>query len=577
MGKKPAFLLLPFFFLALSGPAHTRARPITNLSTAVISDGTHDVRETALIQLNNKYLISPSDMCEQTYGFLPCTTSLLGNVFLIAVYGYLMLLAAKLLSNGSEILLQIIGPGIIGGLFLPVLSSVPDAAIILASGLSGSKETAQNQVSVGMGLLAGSTVMLLTVLWGSCLLVGKCDIEGTTAVDLKDTKRFSLTGSGVSTDVWTCYAARIMVLSIVPFIIVQLPKVLNTTSISRVTVLISLIVSISLVIAYSIYQVFQPWIQKRRIEYAKQKQLISGILKLVKTHSLGRLFTDDGEPNIDVIQKLFNIIDENADGCLSAKELRALVIGIQFEDIDMNIDDAIEKVMEDFDTSKDSCIDEHEFIVGISRWLNRLKHSAIQRHDDGSWTPRLINDFQERARTEYDLLGDKNDEVAELIENPKWRASKAVSMLLTGTIVAAVCSDPLVDAVDNFSTASNIPSLFVAFIILPFATSSEAVSALIFASRKRSRTSSLTYSAIYGSVTMSNILSLSVFLSLVYFRHLTWNFSAEVSVILLVCISMGLIASFRTTFPLWMCLVACMLYPISLLLLYVLDDVLNGS
>lgn len=51
-------------------------------------------------------------------------------------------------------------------------------------------------------------------------------------------------------------------------------------------------------------QVFQPWIQKRRIEYAKQKQLISGILKLVKMHALGRLFTDDGEPNIDVIQKL---------------------------------------------------------------------------------------------------------------------------------------------------------------------------------------------------------------------------------------------------------------------------------
>lgn len=45
-----------------------------------------------------------------------------------------------------------------------------------------------------MGLLAGSTVMLLTVIWGSCLLVGKCDIEGPAAVDTKDTKGFSLTG-----------------------------------------------------------------------------------------------------------------------------------------------------------------------------------------------------------------------------------------------------------------------------------------------------------------------------------------------------------------------------------------------
>lgn len=131
MGKKLAFLPLLIFFLALSGPAHTRARPITNLSTVIISDGSLDVREPALTQLNNKYLISPPDLCDQSYGFLPCTTSLLGNVFLIAVYGYLMLLAAKSLSNGSEILLQIIGPGIIGGLFLPVLSSVPDAAIIL--------------------------------------------------------------------------------------------------------------------------------------------------------------------------------------------------------------------------------------------------------------------------------------------------------------------------------------------------------------------------------------------------------------------------------------------------------------
>lgn len=45
-----------------------------------------------------------------------------------------------------------------------------------------------------MGLLAGSTVMLLTVIWGSCIIVGKCDIENSIAVDSKDTRGFSLTG-----------------------------------------------------------------------------------------------------------------------------------------------------------------------------------------------------------------------------------------------------------------------------------------------------------------------------------------------------------------------------------------------
>ncbi|KAF5744109.1 hypothetical protein HS088_TW08G00702 [Tripterygium wilfordii] len=148
-------------------------------------------------------------------------------------------------------------------------------------------------------------------------------------------------------------------------------------------------------------------------------------------------------------------------------------------------------------------------------------------------------------------------------------------MLLLGTTVAAVFADPLVDAVDNFSTASSIPSFFVSFVILPFASSSEVVSTMIFASRKKLRTASLTYSEIYGSVTMSNILSLSVFLGLVYFRELDWNFSSEVVTILIVCIVMGMIASFRTTFPLWMCFLAFPIYPFSLLLVYVLNNVLG--
>jgi hypothetical protein len=46
-----------------------------------------------------------------------------------------------------------------------------------------------------MGLLAGSTVMLLTIVWGSCLIVGKCDLDvNSVALDGKDTKTFSFTG-----------------------------------------------------------------------------------------------------------------------------------------------------------------------------------------------------------------------------------------------------------------------------------------------------------------------------------------------------------------------------------------------
>lgn len=103
----------------------------------------------------------------------------------------------------------------------------------------------------------------------------------------------------------------------------------------------------------------------------------------------------------------------------------------------------------------------------------------------------------QQTKREHYLLGDQSDEVVEGIENPRWTSLKAVLLLILGTIIAAAFADPLVDAVDNFSTATSIPSFFISFIALPLATnSSEAVSAIIFASRKRLRSASLTFSEV---------------------------------------------------------------------------------
>ncbi|XP_010915578.1 sodium/calcium exchanger NCL1 [Elaeis guineensis] len=517
-----------------------------------------------------------AEECEQTYGFLPCTTTVVGNLFLALAYGFLMFKAATYLSTGSEMLLEILGPGIVGGLFLPILGALPDAMLILVSGLSGSKETAQNQVLIGMGLLAGSTVMLLTLLWGSCVVVGKCDLsENSTSIDSQDTKSFSLFGSGVSTDLQTSYAARIMAISIVPFIIVQLPKIFKFPSGQRLAVLFALVASVALVLSYCLYQIFQPWIQRRRLAYAKHKHVISGILRHAQMQSLGRLLDDNGNANEGVIRKLFHRLDLNSDGKISSHELRALIIGIQFEEIDLDRDDAVNKVMLEFDTSRNACIEEDEFVGGIKQWLNEAKRTVVT---SGAYSKKFLHDFHMKTKEEHNMLIDKSDEVVENINNPTWICFKAVLLLLLGTVIAAVFADPLVDAVDNFSLATNIPSFFISFIAMPLATnSSEAVSAIIFASRKKQRTSSLTFSEIYGGVTMNNTLCLAVFLALVYLRHLTWDFSAEVLIILVVCIVMGLFTSFRTTFPLWTCSIAYLLYPLSLVLVYVLDFVFGWS
>ena len=94
-------------------------------------------------------------------------------------------------------------------------------------------------------------------------------------------------------------------------------------------------------------------------------------------------------------------------------------------------------------------------------------------------------------------MGVQSDEVIESVESSKRTTIKALLLLLLGTIIAVCFADPLVDAVDNFSDATSIPAFFISFIVLPLATnSSEAVSAIIFSSRSKRTTASLTFSEV---------------------------------------------------------------------------------
>lgn len=51
---------------------------------------------------------------------------------------------------------------------------------------------------MGIGVLAGSTIMILTLAWGGSLIFGRCDLSGTngTARERTLTKGFSLSGTG---------------------------------------------------------------------------------------------------------------------------------------------------------------------------------------------------------------------------------------------------------------------------------------------------------------------------------------------------------------------------------------------
>jgi hypothetical protein len=77
-----------------------------------------------------KWGVREGKECEEHYGIMPCSTSLGGNAALLVAYGFMLLKAAQLLSDGSELLLEVVSPGIIGGLVLPILGAFPDALLI---------------------------------------------------------------------------------------------------------------------------------------------------------------------------------------------------------------------------------------------------------------------------------------------------------------------------------------------------------------------------------------------------------------------------------------------------------------
>eukprot|EP00897_Mesotaenium_endlicherianum_P006020 jgi/Mesen1/5446/ME000271S04468 len=536
--------------------------------------------------------------CEENYGFLPCSTSIGGNLFLMLVYGFLLLVAAKMISDGSEGLLQVLNPGIIGGLVLPILGSFPDALLIVVSGVGGTLAEAQEQVLVGMGVLAGSTIMLLTLAWAGSLICGRCDLDGPegTAKDRTLTKGWSLTKTGVTTDEQTRMGAWIMIASVVPYLIIQIPLIDNgSEKQARTAALVGLIVCLVALVAYCTYQVMSPWLQQKRIGFAKLNLLRTEALRDLQRLSLdkswGGLLLEDGvTPNPETLTKIFRQFDENGDGQLSKAELKALIIGLGIKQQGaVPTDEEVNTWLHDFDRNTDGCIELAEFIKGLGLWIVsvrklHMKQAAEkaglthkERADDG-----VLEHMSKKARNELAILEEAEQEEEDEDEKGSKPKTKnqiirdACLLMFGGAVIVSVFADPMVDSITNFSTASGIPSFFVAFVVSPLASNaSELVSSLLFAMKKKKKTISLTYSQVYGAITMNNTLCLGVFLILVYVRGIVWVFSAEVTVILVAVAVVGIIGGSRKTFPLWMGWLVLAVYPFSIALVAFLDYVVG--
>ncbi|XP_022893245.1 sodium/calcium exchanger NCL-like [Olea europaea var. sylvestris] len=666
-------------------------------SDDLISDGIDRVDDKSSI-LTGNVTISSRNTCEHQYGFLPCAENAGGYIFQILTYQGILMFGKKELSTGSRVLFDILGTSNIFGIIYRILVGLPEILIMIVSGVFSSKEEAQSKVSLGVGIYAGITVFTLTLQWGVCLIFGRRKLAQESTHSHAKVQQSSsnclqakevITGlkdNGVMIDKETRHIAGIMLLSLIPYIIIQLVDMFKTSFGAHLGILISLVMSSTALILYFIYQVMNPWMQERSLAYTKYETLRTGFLKHMQQH--GDLIDEHGNLNDTVIKKLFTETDKDANKNITKVELERLMHEL-INKGDMNVDKqfAVSEVMKVFDIDHDGLINYQEFADGCKKWITETKQSTKigdtssiipkkkedvpkDRYlmwskiiedarkqllkseslitDDASTNIEGIKNLLKQVDTGYnnkiskteleqlirslnfgefqpnyddvvkevfkDLDKDGNNVIDEpeiingLIElennalpaakhsdekgsfdeiqkdkvvhedSSVWTFIKSLLQVILGIVIMTFLGEPLTDNILQLSYSMNVPSFAISFVVVPLAMNCRsAIAAISPASHKSEKSASLTFSEIYGEVVMSNFSNLTALLAIVYAKDLTWDYSAEVLTVLVVCAIVGFLAYTRTCYPLWTCLIAFFLYPFSLGLFYYAQFVLRWN
>merc|ERR1719276_701375 len=74
----------------------------------------------------------------------------------------------------------------------------------------------------------------------------------------------------------------------------------------------------------------------------------------------------------------------------------------------------------------------------------------------------------------------------------------------------------------------DISPFYVSFILAPLASNaSEVLSSTYYASKKTTKTISVAFSALEGAAAMNNTFCLAIFMGLIFFRGLAWQYTVE--------------------------------------------------
>lgn len=537
---------------------------------------------------------------------------LTGLLWLFLSYGFVLYKASDLISEGSELLLLVPSmAGLVGGVVLPLLGAVPDGAIILFSGL-GDLETAQDTLSVGVGALAGSTIMLLTVPFALSIYGGRVDLVGPNKdipnylgkpkLSEKSSRWGDLTGSGVTLSDAVSQGGWLMIGTLIPYFLIQVPAIFIKRAQGNVAAgehwwsLSGLIVCVSGLILYMHLQLKMSRDgQDRDKRMAVMKKVLKkGAMSLSGAIAEAMLFEEkkltnsssavseyqslDHDPRYpppaiaeylkEVLADAFRSYDYNGDGELDKHETQVF-----FRDFHEAIsEEEMDELFRTYDNNNNGVISLDEFI-GLAYSLIKAQE---RKNSHGALSHRFATSdaIADTAFAEVEHE-DVPEEFTDLTPDEQQAAIKfrALWMCLVGAVLVVLFSDPMVDVMQEIAVRTNVPPFYVSFILAPLASNaSEVIASMYYASKKTGKTITVSLTTLEGAACMNNTFCLSIFMALIFFRGLAWQYTAETLAIVIVEIVIAIMVQ-KNYMTVLGGLAVFMLFPLSLVLVASLEAI----
>jgi Ca2+/Na+ antiporter len=517
-----------------------------------------------------------------------------------------------MISEGSELLLLVPSmAGLVGGVVLPLLGAVPDGAIILFSGL-GELEAAQETLSVGVGALAGSTIMLLTVPFALSVYGGRVDLIGDRLNYLgkpKLTEKASfmddLWGSGVILTDAVQQGGWLMLATLVPYFLIQVPALFlkgqNQGQVAQGEHWWSLSGLVVCLIGLTVYMQLQLKISRDGEDRDKRMAVVKKVLKrgamslsgaLAESMKLQErnlaataaaeyqsLDQDSRYPPPAVAEYLKEVLgdafvsyDYNGDGELDKHET-----AVFFRDFHESIsEEEMDELFVTYDTDKSGVISFDEFIGLAYSLIKAQEKKKKSGHHHES------NNVNNRTATS-DALADtafaevEHEEVPEeftdLSPDEQQSAIKlrAFWMCLVGASLVVLFSDPMVDVMQEIAVRVKVSPFYVSFVLAPLASNaSEVIASMYYASKKTGKTITVSLTTLEGAACMNNTFCLSIFMGLVFFRGLAWQYTAETISIICVEVAIAVLVQ-KKYMTLFRGIMIFMLFPLSIALVASLE------